>query len=123
MPMYAFGIVSLIHQLAILRSHRCGMLMMLFAESPLLVICLGPNFGYFLSAVKTCLIVKLQHLHRAKAVSETGVVIITDVGKPHLASALGTDEFLCVQNKVSSWVGEMEKFSEIAITQLQTMKS
>ena len=50
----------------------------------------------------------------------TGVVI-TDAGKRHLGSALGTDEFLnsYVQNKVSTWVGEMEKLSEIAITQPQ----
>jgi len=48
-------------------------------------------------------------------------VVITDAGYCHLCSALGTDEFLSsyVQNKVSSWVGEMEKLSEIAITQPQ----
>ena len=48
-------------------------------------------------------------------------VVITDGGKRHLRSALGTDEFLnsYVQNKVSTWVGEMEKLSEIAITQSQ----
>ena len=40
----------------------------------------------------------------------TGVVI-TDDGKCHLGSALGTDELLIsyVQDKVSSWVGEIEK--------------
>ena len=48
-------------------------------------------------------------------------VVITDADKCHLGSALGTDKFLIsfVQNKlkVSTWVGEMEKLSEIAITQ------
>ena len=58
------------------------------------------------------------HLCRAKALfRETGVVI-TDVGKRHLGYAMGTDGFLnsYVQNKVSSWVCEMEKLSEITTT-------
>jgi len=38
-----------------------------------------------------------------------------------LALHLGIEEILSsyVLNKVSTWVGEIEKFSEIAITQLQ----
>ena len=85
------------------------------------LICLGPDFGYFPNAVKTCLIVKPQHLHKARALFWGIGVVITDAGKRHLGSALGTDEFLnsYVQNKVSKWVGEMEKLSEIAITQPQ----
>ena len=83
------------------------------------LICLGPDFGYFPNAIKTCLIVKPQHLRKALFWG-TGVVI-TDAGKRHLGSTLGADEFLnsYVQNKVSTWVGEMEKLSEIAITQPQ----
>ena len=85
------------------------------------MICLGPDFEYFPNAVKTCLIVKLQHLRKARALFWGTGVVITDASKCHLGSALGTDEFLnsYVQNKVSTWVGEMEKFSEIAITQPQ----
>jgi len=43
------------------------------------------------------------------------------VGKHHLGSALGTDGFVksYVQDKVATWVGEIEKLSEIAITQSQ----
>ena len=83
------------------------------------MICLGPDFGYFPNSAKTCLIVKPQHFRRARALFQGTGVVITDAGKRHLGSALGTDEFLnsYVQNKVSLWVGEMEKLSEIAVTQ------
>ena len=85
------------------------------------LISLGPDFGYFPNAVKTCLIVKSQHLHRARILFRGTGVVITDVGKRHLGSALGTVEFLnsYVQNRVPLWVGEIEKLSEIAITQPQ----
>ena len=85
------------------------------------LISLGPDFGYFPNAVKTCLIVKPQHLRRARTLFRGMGVVITDVGKSHVGSALATVEFLnsYVQNRVSSWVGEIEKLSEIAITQPQ----
>ena len=67
---------------------------------------------------------KPQHLHKARALFPGTGVVITDAGKYHLGSALrpviaGTDEFLnsYVLKKVSLWVGEMEKHSEIAVTQ------
>ena len=85
------------------------------------MICLGHDFGYFQNAVKACLIVKPQHLRKARAVFRGTGVVITDAGKRHLCSALGTDQFLnsYVQNKVSTWVGGMEKLSEVAIIQPQ----
>jgi len=49
-------------------------------------------------------------------------VVITEVGKRQLGSALGTDEFLnsyMFSTRWSFWVGEMKKLSEIAITQPQ----
>ena len=48
-------------------------------------------------------------------------VIITDDGRCYPGSALGTDEFLIsyVQDKVTSWMGEIEKLSDIAVTQPQ----
>ena len=63
--------------------------------------------------------VKSQHLHKARALFWGTGVVITYVGKCHLGFALDTDEFLSsyVQDKVGSWVGEIEKLSEIAITQ------
>jgi len=43
----------------------------------------------------------------------TGVVI-TDAGRHHVGSALGTDDFVkrYVQDNVTSWLGEMEKLSK-----------
>ena len=46
-------------------------------------------------------------------------MIIADIGKGHLGSALGTNDFMksYFQNKISIWVSEIEKLAEIAITQ------
>jgi len=81
----------------------------------------GPDFGYFSNASKIFLIVKSQHLCKARALFWGTGVVITDVGKLHLGFVLGTIKFLSgnVQGKVFSWVGGIEKLSEIVITQLQ----
>ena len=55
---------------------------------------LGPDYGYFPNAVKTCLIVKPQHLRKARALFHGTGVVITDAGKRHLGSAIGTNDFL-----------------------------
>ena len=83
--------------------------------------CLILEFGYYPNATKTCLIVKSQHLCKARVLFWGTGVVITDDGKCHPGSALGTDEFLIsyVRDKVSSWVGEIEKLSDIAVTQPQ----
>jgi len=75
------------------------------------LICLGPDFGSFPNSSKTCLIVKPQHLRKARALFRGTSVVITDAGRHHLGSTSGTDDFVkrYVQDKVSSWVGEMEK--------------
>jgi len=52
-------------------------------------------FGtYFPNASKTCLIVKPQHLWKARALFRGTGVIITDAGRCHLSSGLGTDDFV-----------------------------
>ena len=60
---------------------------------------MGPDFVYFPNAVKTCLIVKPQHL---RTLFYGSGVIITESGRRHLGSALGTNDFMksYVQNKV-----------------------
>ena len=42
---------------------------------------------------------------------ERVAIIISDSGKRHLGSALGSDDFVagCVRDKVTSWVSEIEK--------------
>jgi len=54
----------------------------------------GPEFSYYPNATKTCLIVKCQRLRKARALFRGTGVVVTDDGKRHLGSALGTDEFL-----------------------------
>ena len=112
MPMYALGIVPLIQWLAEYKVSQMWYADDASAGGSLLnlrswwdcVVRLGPEFGYNPNASKTCLIVKSQHLRKAKVLFRgTGVVII-DVGKRHLGSALGTDEFVTsyVQAKVAT---------------------
>jgi len=55
---------------------------------------LGPDFGYFPNAVKTCLIVKPQNIHKARTLFHGTGVIIADTGKRHLGSVLGTNYFM-----------------------------
>jgi len=50
---------------------------------------LGPDYGYFPNAVKTCLIVKPQYLRKARVLFLGTGVVITDSGRGHLGSAFG----------------------------------
>ena len=99
MPMYALGVVPLIQKLV-----NIDVSQMWYADDASAggslqslhcwwdnLICLGPDFGYFPNAIKTCIIVKPQHLRKARALYRGTDVVITDVGKRHLGSALGTD--------------------------------
>jgi len=80
-----------------------------------------PDFGYFPNPSKPCLIVKPSFVRRAKTLFSGKGVIISDSGKRHLGSVLGTDDFAggFVRDKVASWVSEIETLSVIAITQPQ----
>ena len=83
---------------------------------------IGPDYGYYPNASKTCLIVKEEKLPLAASLFEgTGVSIAKD-GKRHLGAALGSDSFVktYVCEKVATWVQEVERLSSIAITQPQS---
>ena len=76
MPMYALGVVLLIHQLAAIKVSQFwyandtsagGSLRGLHSWWDRLV-CLDPDYGYFTDAVKTCFIVKPTLLDQAKAI-------------------------------------------------------
>ena len=129
MPMYALDVVPLICQLAAIKVSQLwyaddasagGSLCGLRSRWDRLV-CLGPDYGYCPNAAKTCLIVKPTLLCQAKAIFHGSGVVITDSGKRHLGSAIGTPAFVegFVQEKVATWVREMEKLSEVAVTQPQ----
>ena len=72
---------------------------------------IGPDYGYYLNALKTLLIVKEEHLENAKKVFQGTGVSITAEGRRHLGAAIGTQYFVesYVQRKVSGWVEEVER--------------
>ena len=79
----------------------------------------GPDYGYFPNASKTWLIVKEGYNDEAISTFEGTQVVITEEGKKYLGSAVGKQTFIerYVQQKVTTWVGELECLSSIAITQ------
>ena len=62
----------------------------------------GPDYGYFPNASKTCLIVKEGQIDEAKSLFEGTDVVITEEGKKYLGSAIGKPTFI-EKTKVSSW--------------------
>jgi len=61
--------------------------------------------GYFPNPSKTCLIVKPSFVHQAKTLFCGTGVIVSDSGKHHFGSGLGTNNFFdgYVRDKVASW--------------------
>ena len=80
---------------------------------------IGPAYGYFPNALKTSLIVKEGYKDEAVAIFERTQVVVTEEGKKYLGSAIGKQSFIesYVQQKVASWVDELERLSCIATTQ------
>ena len=81
----------------------------------------GPDYGYFPNASKTCLIVKEGLEDQATSAFDGTQVSITSEGKKYLGSALGTETFTeeYVRQKVATWVNDLEHLSSIAISQPQ----
>jgi len=80
---------------------------------------LGPAFGYLANSKNSWLIVKEQHLPRAKEMfGNTGVNITTE-GKRHLGAALGSRSFVVsyMQDKVKEWTSSIMTLATIAKTQ------
>ena len=129
MPMYALGVVPLIQQLADMNVSQIWYVDDASAGGDLRGLrCwwdklsrLGPDYGYFPNPIKTCLIVKPSLLCRAKTLFHGTGIVISDSGKHHLGSAIGSEDFVAsyVERKVASWVSEIEKLSAIAVTQPQ----
>ena len=80
---------------------------------------IGPDYGYFPNALKTSLIVKEGYKDEAVAIFEGTQVVVTEEGKKYLGSAIGKQSFIesYVQQKVASWVDELERLSRMATTQ------
>lgn len=79
----------------------------------------GPMYGYFANAVKTSLLVKEKHAEKAKTVFQQTNVQITTIGKRYLGGAIGNESFVeeFITEKVTKWVGEVERLSVFAKSQ------
>ena len=79
----------------------------------------GPDYGYFPNPSKTWLIVKEEYKEKAESAFGGTQVVISEEGKKYLGSAIGKRTFIknYVQQKVTTWVSELERLSSIAITQ------
>ena len=80
---------------------------------------IGPLYGYFPNGAKTHILVKSQHIEKAKEIFKGTSITISDGGERYLGSAMGTDVFVqqFAQKKVEGWVKEIEKLSTFAETQ------
>ena len=80
---------------------------------------LGTGYGYYSNGSKTHLVVKPEHIVKARELFADTDVNITTEGKRHLGAAIGTRDFIesYVAGKVKKWVEEIHQLSEIAQTQ------
>ena len=80
---------------------------------------IGPEYGYFPNASKTWLIIKEGCKDEATSTFEGTQVVITEEGQKYLGSAIGKQTFIdsYVQQKVTTWIDELDRLSSIAITQ------
>ena len=80
---------------------------------------IGPEYGYFPNASKTWLIVKEGYKDEATSTFEGTQVVITEEGQKYLGSGIGKETFIesYVQQKVTTWIDELDRLSSIAITQ------
>lgn len=76
----------------------------------------GPAYGYFANCDKTWLLVKDGLLQSAKEVFDGTGVRITQDGRRHLGSALGSEAFVSsyIDGKVQQWSTELERLSGFA---------
>ena len=76
----------------------------------------GPLYGYFPKATKTCLIVKPELLDSAKAIFEGSGVQVIAHGQRHLGAAIGSCCFAeeYVMEKVRVWSEEIRTLSSFA---------
>ena len=81
----------------------------------------GPKFGYFPKATKCWLIVKPDKFEAAKSAFDGTDINVTCEGQRHLGAVLGSRSYLeeYVGNKVETWVQEILKLSEFAMSKPQ----
>ena len=82
---------------------------------------IGPLYGYYPNAPKTCLIVKPPHEHAANEIFAGSGITISTKGNRHLRAALGSRTFVeeFVSKKVATWITDVKQLAKIAHTQPQ----
>jgi len=80
---------------------------------------IGPEYGYFPNASKTWLVVKEDHLVRAREIFQDCSLNITSQGWPYLGAPLGTEEYSkqFVIEKVLEWKEELLQLANVALSQ------
>ena len=80
---------------------------------------IGPAYGYFPNGAKTWLVVKPHVEAKAQELFGSAAVNITVEGRPYLGGAVGESGFVTrfVQQKVSGWVAEVMKLSQVTVAQ------
>ena len=78
---------------------------------------IGPDYGYQPNAAKTCIM--NEYLAQAVTLLEGTGISITQEGKRYLGAAIGTESFVkkYVDDKVASWVAEIDSLCQIAQSQ------
>ena len=91
----------------------------------------GPTYGYYPKPTQCVLVVKPEHIERARATfkgtdievqndgaKDTGVELNIE-GTRHLGAAIGTPSFRAkfVEKKVNNWLSALKRLSEIAKSQ------
>ena len=81
----------------------------------------GPKFGYFPEATMCWLIVKPDKFEEVKSAFDRTDINVTCEGRKHLGAILGSRSYPeeYVRNKVKTWVQEILKLSEFAMSQPQ----
>jgi hypothetical protein len=84
-----------------------------------MVLTYGPFLGYYVNEKKSWLIVKEQYLENAKHLFSTSKIKITIDGNRHLGAVVGTEKNKekYVSEKVSEWILQIGRLSEIAKSQ------
>ena len=103
--------------------HPAGLFAFTACHLIALFIHLGPDYGYFPNAAKTCFIVKPCFVRHANALFRGTGDVITDAGRHHLGFAVGSDDFVnhYVQDKVSTLVAEIEKLLKLPSLSLRQL--
>ena len=80
------------------------------------ILYLGPRYGYFPKATKTCIIVKPEFLESTRAIFQGSGVQVTANGQHHLGAAIGSRCFAeeYVAEKIKLWSEEIRVLSRFA---------